>query len=216
MSRLRVRNFVVTLDGYSTGHDQSTEAAFGTAQSAFVPWFERANIFRPPRRQAVTPFGPGLGESVASAWGEGIGADIMGRNMFRPTSGPWPADGWRGWWGEDPPFDTPCFVMTHWERPPIEVGRTTFHFVGGTPSEVLAQAREAAGGRDVLLGGGPTTINQFLADGLVDYLHVIQIPIVLGGGVRLWDGLGSLHDGYAVESATMPNGTTHITFTRES
>lgn len=216
MSRLRVHNFLVTLDGYASGEDQSTEAAFGSAQSEFLSWFEKASIFRHAEEPGAAVPAPSVNESIAAAWGKGVGADIMGRNLFRPTTGPWPHDGWRGWWGEEPPFGGPCFVMTHWEREPLDVGRTTFHFVSGTPAEVLQRAQEAAGGLDVRLGGGPTTINEFLAAGLVDYLHVIQIPIVLGRGLRLWDGLGSLHSRYAVESATMPNGTTHFFFTRNT
>ena len=216
MSRLRVHNFLVTLDGFATGEDQSTEAAFGTAQAEFLAWFEKANIFRPARQQEEAVAPPSLNESIAAAWSSGIGADIMGRNMFRPTVGPWPDDAWRGWWGEEPPFGTPCFVLTHWEREPLSVGRTTFHFVASTPADVLQRAQEAACGLDVLLGGGPTTVKEFLSASLVDYLHVIQIPIVLGRGVRLWDGLESLHKQYAVESATMPNGTTHFFFTKNT
>src|SRR5271165_7177248 len=99
-------------------------------------------------------------EAIASAWGTAIGAEIMGRNKFQPTTGPWPDDFGRGWWGEEPPFHTPCFVMTHWEREPIKAGETTFYFVNGSPAEVLRRAQEAAGGLDVRLGGGPTTINE--------------------------------------------------------
>jgi dihydrofolate reductase len=214
MSRLRVHNFVVTLDGYASGEDQSPQVAFGNAQAEFLPWFEKANIFRPAEESGAASAAPSVNESIAAAWSRGIGADIMGRNMYRPTSGPWPQDGWRGWWGEEPPFGTPCFVLTHWDHEPLSVGRTTFHFVSGTPAEVLQRAKQAANGLDVRLGGGPTTVNEFLGAGLVDYLHVIQIPIVLGRGVRLWDGLESLHKRYAVESATMPNGTTHHFFTK--
>jgi dihydrofolate reductase len=210
VSKLRVHNFVVSLDGYATGDDQSTEAAFGTAQTEFLTWFERSRIWR-----GLQPDGNvGADEAIASAWGTRIGAEIMGRNKFRPTTGPWPQDGWRGWWGEEPPFWTPCFVMTHWERAPLTVGHTTFHFINGTPADVLQLAREAAGGLDVRLGGGPTTVNEFLAADLVDYLHIVQVPIVLGRGVRLWDGLDRLHERYTVEAATLPSGATHLFFTR--
>jgi dihydrofolate reductase len=139
----------------------------------------------------------------------------MGRNKFRPTSGPWPDDGWRGWWGDDPPFRTPCFVMTHYQRDPIRVGETTYHFVSGTPPEVLALARQAAGGQDVRLGGGPTIVNEFLAADLVDYVHIVLVPIVLGGGVRLWDGLGGLHDRFELETVAVPSGASHLFFTRK-
>jgi dihydrofolate reductase len=210
VSMLRVHNFVVSLDGYATGEGQSTDAAFGHAQEAFLDWFARIRIWR-----GLEPdgnFGPD--EAIASGWGTAIGAEIMGRNKFRPTTGPWPDDGWRGWWGEEPPFRTPCFVLTHWDRKPLSVGSTTFHFVNGSPADVLERARDAAAGLDVRLGGGPTTVNEFLSADLVDYLHIVLVPIVLGRGVRLWDGLEGLHDRYAVEAITVPSGATHLFFTR--
>ena len=210
MSKLRTHNIVVSLDGYATGENQSREAGFGSAQEEFGEWFGKLRIWR------GDPSGENLGpdEAIASAWGTAIGAEIMGRNKFRPTTGPWPDDGWPGWWGEEAPFHTPCFVMTHYEREPMVVGDTTFYFVSGTPAEVLELAQQAAGDLDVRLGGGPTTINEFLAAGLVDYLHVVQVPILLGRGVRLWDGLEGLHKQYSVETLTVPSGATHLFFTR--
>jgi dihydrofolate reductase len=210
VSKLRVHNLVVSLDGFATGAGQTTDAAFGHAQQAFMEWFEKIRAWRGTSSDGA--FGPE--EAIASAWGTAIGAEIMGRNKFRPTSGPWPDDGWRGWWGEDPPFHTPCLVLTHYEREPLTVGDTTFHFVSGAPAEVLQQARQAAGGLDVRLGGGPTTVNEFLHAGLVDYLHVVLVPILLGRGVRLWDGLEGLHEQYAVEAVTVPSGATHLFFSR--
>ena len=206
MPKLRVHNLLVTLDGYATGEGQSLTRAFGHAHEAFMTWFERIHIWR-----GLKPDGTGgIDEAMAAAWGLGIGAEIMGRNKFRPTVGPWPDDGWTGWWGDEPPFHTPCFVMTHYPRPPIQVGETTFHFVSGTPAEVLAQAKEAAGGLDVRLGGGPTTVNQFLAAGLVDHLHLVLVPMVIGRGVRLWDGLEGLHERFTVESVHVSSGATHF------
>jgi dihydrofolate reductase len=210
MSKLRVHNFVVSLDGYATGEGQSTDAAFGHAQREFLDWFGKLRTFR--GGQPDGKLGPD--EAIASAWGTAVGAQIMGRNMFRPTTGPWPDDGWRGWWGEEPPFHTPCFVMTHWERDPIKAGETTFYFVNGSPADVLQRAQEAAGGLDVRLGGGPTTINEFLAANLVDYLHVVLVPLVLGRGVPLWNGLAGLHERYAIETVTLPSGATHQFFSR--
>jgi dihydrofolate reductase len=210
VSKLRVHNFVVSLDGYATGDGQSTEAAFGHAQEEFLHWFGKLRMWRGPEPDGHL----GPDEAIASAWGTGIGAEIMGRKKFRPVTGPWPQDGWPGWWGEEPVFRTPCFVMTHWERAPLTKGQTTFYFVNGTPADVLKQARDAADGLDVRLGGGPTTVNEFLAADLVDYLHIVQVPIVLGRGVRLWDGLAGLHERYAVESATLSSGATHLFFSR--
>jgi dihydrofolate reductase len=205
-----VHNLVVSLDGFATGEGQSIDAGFGHAQQTFLEWFEKLRIWR--GLQPDGKFGPD--EAIASAWGASIGAEIMGRNKFRPTTGPWPQDEWPGWWGEDPPFHTPCFVMTHYEREPLTVGDTTFYFVSGTPAEVLDQARKAAGDLDVRLGGGPTTINEFLRADLVDYMHVVLVPVVLGRGVRPWDGLDGLHGRYSVETVTVPSGATHVFFTR--
>jgi len=210
MSLLRAHNIVVSLDGYATGEGQSREAGFGHAQQAFSEWFETLRLWR-----GLGPDGNlGPNEAIASAWGSAIGAEIMGRNKFRPTTGPWPDDGWPGWWADDAPFHTPCFVWTHYEREPMIVGDTTFYFVGGTPAEVLDLAKKAAGDLDVRLGGGPTTINAFLAAGLVDYLHVTQIPILLGRGVRLWDGLEGLHKQDTIESVIVPSGATHLFLSR--
>lgn len=208
MSKLRVHNFVVSLDGYASGEDQSTDAAFGHAQRELLDWFRKLRVFR--GGQPVL----GPNEAIASQWGTAIGAEIMGRNLFRPTTGPWPDDGWRGWWGEEPPFHVPVFVMTHWEREPITAGDTTYYFVNGSPADVLKRAQEAAGGLDVRLGGGPTTVNEFLAAGLVDYLHVVLVPLVLGRGVPLWNGLAGLHERYAIETLTVPSGATHLFFSR--
>jgi dihydrofolate reductase len=210
MSKLRVHNFLLSLDGYATGSGQTTDAAFGHAQQEFLEWFGNARTWR-----GLLPdgnFGPE--EAIAAAWGSGIGAEIMGRNKFRPTDGPWPDDGWRGWWGEEPPFRTPCFVMTHYPHEPVIAGDTTFYFVSGTPQEVLAQARDAAGGLDVRLGGGPTTVTEFLAADLVDYLHVVVVPIVIGHGVRLWEGLEGLHNRFEVETLSVPSGACHFFFSR--
>lgn len=210
MTKLRVHNFLLSLDGYATGSGQTTEAAFGHAQNEFLEWFGRLRNWR-----GLLPdgnFGPA--EAIAAAWGAGIGAEIMGRNKFRPTEGQWPDDGWRGWWGEEPPFHTPCFVMTHYPRDPIIAGDTTFYFVSGTPQEVLAQARNAAGELDVRLGGGPTTVNEFLAADLVDYLHIVVVPIVIGHGVRLWEGLDGLHNRFDVETVSVPSGASHFFFSR--
>jgi dihydrofolate reductase len=201
---------LVTLDGYATGEGQHLGAAFGHAHEQFQEWFRRMRIWR-----GLQPDGKyGADEAIASAWGANIGAEIMGRNKFRPTSGPWPDDGWRGWWGEEPPFHTPCFVMTHHPRPPMVVGETTFHFVSGTPREVLDHAVAAANGHDVRLGGGPTTVNEFLAAELVDYLHIIVAPIVIGRGVRLWDGLEGMQRRFDVECVASPAGLVHWFFTK--
>lgn len=151
---------------------------------------------------------------MADRHGPGIGAEIMGAGKFGPPG--WQDDPeWRGWWGDAPPFHTPTFVLTHRPRPPLEMeGGTTFHFIDATPADTLDMARRAAGGLDVRVGGGPTTVRAFLAAGLVDHLHVVVVPIVLGRGVRLWDGLEAMEQQYEVEVVASPSGVVHVTFSR--
>jgi len=157
----------------------------------------------------------GIDEAFASNWGPGIGAEIMGRNKFGPQRGPWADEEWKGWWGDNPVFHTPVFVLTHHARPPIEMdGGTTFHFIDASPAEALDAARRAAGGLDVRIGGGPATIREFLAADLVDHLHIVVAPIVLGRGEPLWDGLEGLERRFSTEAVSSPSGVTHLTFTR--
>jgi dihydrofolate reductase len=213
MSRVRVHNFSISLDGFGTGEGQSLEAPFGHAGRRLSDWmfatrFGHENILGQPGGSE------GLDHAMAERFGPGIGAEIMGSNKFGPPG--WQDDPeWRGWWGENPPFHTPTFVLTHRPRPPIEMeGGTTVHFLDATPAQALEVAREAAGGQDVRIGGGATVIRSFLAAGLVDLLHVVLVPIVLGRGVRLWDGLEGLEEQYDVEVVSAPSGVTHVTFTR--
>ncbi|WP_035802305.1 dihydrofolate reductase family protein [Kitasatospora mediocidica] len=213
MSRVRVHNFSVSLDGFSAGEGQSLDAPFGHAGTRLVDWFFQTRAFQAMIGQAGG--GSGVDDALAWTWGAGIGAEIMGRNKFGPQRGPWTDEEWKGWWGDNPPFHTPVFVLTHHPRPSLEMeGGTVFHFVDASPQEVLRQAREAAGGLDVRIGGGPTTVRQFLAEDLVDHLHIAVVPIVLGRGERLWDGLEGLEQRFQVESVTTPSGITHMTFTR--
>jgi dihydrofolate reductase len=213
MSLVRVHNLGVSLDGFGTGAGQSLEQPFGHAGSRLMEWFSATRTFH--AMQGEPGGSTGIDDAFAGNWGVGIGAEIMGRNKFGPQRGPWSDGEWRGWWGDDPPFHTPVFVLTHHPRPPLEMeGGTTFHFVDATPAEALALAREAAGGLDVRIGGGPSTVRQFLAADLVDHLHVVVVPLVLGRGERLWDGLEGLERRFAVEAVSSPSGVTHLTFTR--
>jgi dihydrofolate reductase len=158
--------------------------------------------------------GRGVDDVFAQRFLPGIGAEIMGANKFGPPGWQDDAD-WTGWWGPNPPFHTPTFVLTHRPRPPIEMeGGTTFHFLDASPAEALEQAKAAADGQDVRIGGGPTVVRDFLAAGLVDQMHVTIVPIVLGRGVRLWDGLEGLDNDYDVEATSSPSGVTHVTFNR--
>jgi len=213
MSKVRVHNFAVSLDGFATGEGQSLDAPFGHAGGRLMEWFFGTRVFQSMNgKDGGTE---GVDNAYAAAWGPGIGAEIMGRNKFGPHRGVWQDEEWKGWWGDNPPFHTPVFVLTHHPRPTLKMeGGNTFHFIDASPAEALAQARDAAGGLDVRIGGGPSTVRQFLAADLIDHLHVVLVPIVLGRGVRLWDGLESLEGRFTVESVTTPSGVTHLTFTR--
>lgn len=217
MPLARVHNLAVSLDGFATGEGQSLDTPFGHAGMRLMEWFFPTATFQglngDRERQEVSAASDPDDRFAAQSF-EGIGAEIMGANKFGPPG--WQQDPeWRGWWGEEPPFHTPTFVLTHAPKPPLEMaGGTTFHFLSATPVEALDTAFAAAGGLDVRIGGGPTMVREFLAAGLVDHLHVVQVPILLGRGVRLWDGLEGLEAGYDVDSVTTPSGVTHLTFTR--
>ncbi|HTJ70187.1 MAG TPA: dihydrofolate reductase family protein [Actinospica sp.] len=213
MSRVRVHNLAISLDGYGTGADQSQEAPFGHAGTRLMQWFFETRSWR--SMNGFDGGNTGVDDAMAGQWGPGIGAEIMGRNKFGPQRGPWEDHEWQGWWGEDPPFHTPVFVLTHHPRPTLEMaGGTTFHFIDATPQEALAQARDAAKGLDVRIGGGVDVVRQFLEADLVDHLHVVVVPILLGRGERLWDGQEGLEDRFTVESFSSPSGVTHMVFYR--
>ncbi|WP_221321605.1 dihydrofolate reductase family protein [Actinoplanes sp. L3-i22] len=213
MSKVRVHNLAVSLDGFATGEGQSLEAPFGHAGVRLMEWFFETRAFR--SMNGKDGGSEGVDNAFAAAWGPGIGAEIMGRNKFGPQRGAWADETWQGWWGDNPPFHTPVFVLTHHPRPALTLaGGNSFHFLDASPAEALAAARAAAGGLDVRIGGGPSTVRQFLDADLVDHLHVVLVPIVLGRGVRLWDGLESLEERFTVEAVTTPSGVTHLTFTR--
>jgi dihydrofolate reductase len=156
----------------------------------------------------------GIDDNFVRLHDVGVGAEIMGAGKFGPPG--WHDDPeWKGWWGSNPPFHTPTFVLTHHPRPAIEMeGGTTFHFLDASPAAALETARDAAGGDDVRIGGGVSTLRDFLGAGLIDHMHLVVVPIVLGRGVRLWDGLEGLEKDYDVEAVSSPSGVTHVTFTR--
>jgi dihydrofolate reductase len=213
VSQVRVHNFAVSLDGFGTGEGQSLEAPFGHAGERLHEWFFPTRTFR--AMQGQSGGSTGIDDAFASRWGTGIGAEIMGRNKFGYQRGPWEDDEWQGWWGDNPPFQTPVVVLTHHVRPPLELGGgTTFHFVDASPGEALELARDLAGGRDIRIGGGPTTVREFLAADLIDQMHVAVVPVVLGRGERLWDDLEALEQRFTIEAVSSPSGVTHLTFTR--
>jgi dihydrofolate reductase len=212
MTRTRIHNFSISLDGFATGEGLSADAPFGHAGHRLHEWMFATRF----GAAMVGGAGGGAGtdDALARQHEPGIGAEIMGAGKFGPPG--WQDDpDWRGWWGPNPPFHTPTFVLTHRPGPPIEMeGGTIFHFLDASPAEALDVAREAAGGQDVRIGGGPTIVRDVIAAGLVDHIHLVQVPIVLGRGVRLWDGLESLEADYAIEAVSTPSGVTHLTFTR--
>ena len=209
MSLTRIHNLSISLDGFATGEPQSAEAPFGHAGERLHEWMFRTRFWGPDGSA-------GVDDAIAQRNSVGIGAEIMGANKFGPPG--WQDDpDWKGWWGPNPPFHSPTFVLTHRPRPPIEMeGGTTFHFLNTSPAEALEAARSAADGLDVRIGGGATVVRDFVAAGLVDHMHLVQAPIVLGRGVRVWDGLEALEDTYDIEAVSTPSGVTHLTFTRKA
>ena len=214
MTQVRVHNFAISLDGFATGEPQTLDAPFGHAGERLHEWMFETRFWH---QMAGRPGGTaGADNAFAERHGPGIGAEIMGAGKFGPPGWQDNPD-WQGWWGPNPPFHTPTYVLTHRPRPPIQMeGGTTFHFLDATPIEALEQAREAADGQDVRIGGGPTVVRDFVAAGLVDHLHLVQVPIVLGRGVRLWDGLEALEETYDIEAVSTPSGVTHLTLTARS
>jgi len=210
---VRAHNIAVSSDGYAAGEGQSLERPFGHADPGrLMAWAFATASF--PGRQG--PGGSrGLDDLLMREFHRNVGAEIMGRNKFGPQRGPWTDEEWQGWWGDEPPFHTPVFVMTHHPRPSFTLSDTTFHFVGGEPADVLEQARAAADGRDVRLGGGAQTIRQFLDAGLVDTLHVAVAPIELGAGSRLWETPDELDDRYEHDVVPSRAGVVHHLFWRE-
>ncbi|MDQ4214168.1 dihydrofolate reductase family protein [Microbacterium sp. ASV81] len=207
----------ISLDGYATTTDQTPENPFGDDWGRLVAAYTATRTFRERVLGDRSGEGTtGVDDRYGAAYFEGIGAEIMGAGMFGLHNFPDDED-WRGWWGEEPPFRVPVFVLTHGRaRPSIEFDNgTVFHFLDVSPEEALARAAEAAGGEDVRVGGGVTTVRSFLAAGLVDRLHVAIAPILLGRGLSLWEDLRGLEDGRTVTSEVAESGVVHVTFARD-
>ena len=188
MSKLRVHSFSVSIDGYGAGPNQDLDHPLGVGGPALFDWFFHTRTWQ--RMHGNAEGETGLDDEMAARGFDGIGAWILGRNMFGPVRGPWPDDSWKGWWGDEPPYHVPVFVLTHHPRAPLEMrGGTVFHFVTDGIHVALARAVEAAHGRDVRLGGGVATIRQFLQACLIDELHLAISPVLLGGGENLLHGL---------------------------
>lgn len=205
----------ISLDGYATTTDQTPEHPFGHDWGRLVGAYTATRTFRERVLHDESGDGTtGVDDRYAQAYFAEVGAEIMGAGMFGLHN--FPDDpNWRGWWGDEPPFRVPVFVLTHSERSPIEMaGGTTFEFLSATPLEALARARDAAGSKDVRIGGGATIVRDFLKAGLIDQLHVAITPILLGRGIRLWDDLRELESDYTVSSEVAESGIIHVTFQR--
>ena len=215
MPKLRVHNLAISIDGYAAGPDQDVDNPIGVGGLRLHDWVFATRSWR--HSHGADGGDEGLDDEFIARADAGIGATIMGRNMFGPIRASWPDEHWRGWWGDDPPFHQPVFVLTHHPRESIAMqGGTTFHFVTDGIEAALEQAFEAAGGIDVKLGGGPATIQQYLRAGLIDEMHIAIVPILLGDGERLFDHLDGGPIGYeCVELVSSPS-VTHARFVRSS
>lgn len=197
MAKLLVKSFAVSADGYGAGANQDLQNPLGVRGTELMEWFFQTRVWR--RMHGQEEGETGVDNEMAEQSFAGIGAWILGRNMFGPVRGPWPDDSWRGWWGDEPPYHVPVFVLTHYPRAPIRMkGGTEFRFVTGGIRAALAQAAAAAEGRDVRLGGGVATVRQYLGEGLVDEMHLAVGPVLLGAGEPLLQGLDLRALGYEV------------------
>ena len=215
MSKLRVESFTISLDGFGAGPHQDLNNPLGVGGTALHAWAMSTRTFQ------KNVFGndggqDGIDEDFAARGFQNIGAWILGRNMFGPVRGPWPDESWRGWWGENPVYHVPVFVLTHHARPPLVMeGGTTFHFVTDGIDAALVRAREAAGGKDVRLGGGVSVIQQYLRERLIDEMHIAISPVLLGSGERLFEGLDLRALGYECVQFVASEKATHVVLRRQ-
>ena len=209
MSKLRVQSFAVSADGFGAGARQDLQHPLGVRGPELMEWFFPTRVFQ--KMWGKDEGETGTDNRMAEDGFRNIGAWILGRNMFGPVRGPWPDESWKGWWGEEPPYHCPVFVLTHHARKPLEMkGGTIFHFVTDGIDSALAQAKRAAGGKDVRLGGGVSTVRQYLKAGLLDELHLAVRPVLLGEGEALWQGLDMRALGYEVERSVQGERAMHL------
>ena len=213
MTKLRVDCFSVSIDGYAAGPGQALEHPMGVGGMPLHEWVFPTRTFQ--AMMGKDGGTTGIDEDFAVRGMADIGAWILGRNMFGPIRGPWTDDAWKGWWGDNPPYHVPVFVLTHHARPPIEMqGGTTFHFVTDGIHAALRRAKEAAGTRDVRVGGGTATIRQYLQAGLIDRMHLAISPVLLGAGENLLTGLDLVQLGYRCTERTSSEAATHVVLTK--
>jgi len=215
MSKLRVQSLAMSLDGYSAGPRQDLQNPLGVRGHEIMQWFMHTRFWR--RMQGQEGGETGIDNGIAEKGFDNIGAWILGRNMFGPVRGPWPDESWKGWWGEEPPYHVPVFVLTHPARAPLAMkGGTTFHFVTEGIEAALARAREAAGGRDVRVGGGVATVRQYLRARLVDEMHLAMSPVLLGEGESLFHGIDAHALGYECERHVAGERAVHLYLRRRA
>jgi dihydrofolate reductase len=208
MAKVRVHNYTITLDGFGAGVNQRLDAPFGDGVEGLHDWMFAAQEDKAAGRT-------GIGPDRVGRWEEGIGATIMGRNMFGPIRGPWEDESWKGWWGDNPPYHHDVFVHTHHPRDPIAMeGGTTFHLTDEPVETVLDRAFKAADGQDVIVAGGAATIQQYLRAGLIDELYLVQVPLLAGAGERLFDNVADALTNYSVTEMISSPTATHITLKR--
>jgi dihydrofolate reductase len=213
VSKVRVAAFSISLDGYGAGPDQNLQDPLGRGGEALHEWFVPTRTFKEVHGESDGT--TGIDDDFAARSFENVGAWIMGRNMFGPVRGDWPDDSWKGWWGDNPPYHVPVFVLTHYPREPLEMeGGTTFHFVTDGIEAALERAREAAGGKDVLIGGGSSVIRQYLQAQLIDEMHLAIAPVLLGRGEDLFEGISLPELGYRVMKHAAGGAATHVVIGR--
>lgn len=209
MSKVKVAAFSISLDGYGAGPQQSLENPLGLRGPELHGWFFPTEVFKKMTGQVGGT--TGVDNDIARRSFDNLGAWILGRNMFGPVRGPWPDDSWKGWWGDTPPYHVPVFVLTHHARAPLEMkGGTTFHFVTEGSESALTQAKAAAKGKDVRIGGGVSVLRQYLAAGQIDEMHLAVSPVLLGAGENLFAGMNLAQLGYAVEKTVAGENATHV------
>lgn len=209
MAKVRVLSFAVSVDGFGAGPNQDLQNPLGVRGTELMEWFFHTRSWMEMHGQPGG--GTGVDDGIARQGFENVGAWILGRNMFGPVRGPWPDDSWRGWWGDEPPYHTPVFVLTRHARPALKMkGGTEFHFVTQGIHAALDQARAAAGTRDVRVGGGVSTVRQYLAAGLIDELHLAVRPVLLGSGEALWRDLDLRALGYECWNSVSGERAMHI------
>src|SRR6185312_13119052 len=214
MSKVKVSAFSVSLDGFAAGPRQDRENPLGVRGFELHGWFQKTAVFR--EMHHLGDGSQGVDNEFAAQSFQNVGAWILGRNMFGPIRGPWKDDSWKGWWGEEPPYHVPVFVLTHHERKPVKMkGNTVFHFVTDGIGSAVTRAKEAAAGKDIRIGGGVSTIRQFLQAGYIDEIHYAVSPVFLGSGESLFSGIDLFKLGFNKIQRIIGEGATHFFLSKE-